>query len=560
MTLWARFVSAILLVTAVMPGGALAWEWALQRAIPSPSPTISGFGNIGFGSSLASLGDALLVGNPVATGGPLAGGAGYLVDPATGAVLQTFYSPDASSCLFGTTIASAGSAAWVGSFNGELGNCRPKHFLFDPTTGAALDAIDDPSQELNDQTFGESVAPVGANRVLTGDQYDLSGLSGAGYLIDLGSPGGAVVQTFANPVPGSTYFGESVAVAGGNLVIAAPGDHVTLYDANTLALVWTKLPPVAGELFGSRMAADTTHVLIAAPAGPTIVERAYLYDLSGALIMTYADPVTAGGSSVFGIALALTPTQVIVSDPSEAVGATGPFAGVVHVFDRVTGNHVQTIRNPSPGFRNFGTQMTTVGSLLIIGNTQAGSTTHRGVVYVYAPCGDGVLDPGQECDDGNNDPGDGCAPNCRIPGCGDDYVDVAAGETCDDGNVVVGDGCRADCTVEECGDGIVDPDEGCDDDNTDPGDACDPNCEPPGCGNGYVDAAAGETCDDGNVIDVDCCSATCQTSPQGTPCAPFGTCSPTGTCVSIPTLGEWGVIFGSLLMLLAVLRHQRRSA
>jgi cysteine-rich repeat protein len=75
-----------------------------------------------------------------------------------------------------------------------------------------------------------------------------------------------------------------------------------------------------------------------------------------------------------------------------------------------------------------------------------------------------------------------------------------------------------------------------------------------------VDVAAGETCDDGNVIDGDCCSATCQLSPEGTPCAPFGECSATGTCVGIPTLGEWGVIIGSLLMLLAVLHHRRRPA
>jgi cysteine-rich repeat protein len=575
MARWTHFLSGILLVVAAMPGGAVAWEWALQRTIPSPSPTISGFGNVGFGSSLAPFGNALLVGNPVATGGPLAGGAGYLVDPTTGAVLQTFYSPDASTCLLGTTVSSAGAAAWVGSYNGELANCRPKHFLFDPTTGAAVNTINDPIQQQNDQTFGESVAPVGANRVLTGDQYDL-GLMGVGYLIDLGSPGGALVKAFTNPVPNdianSRYFGEAVAVAGGNLVIAAPGYHVTLYDANTLALVWTRFPH-GDELFGARLAADTTHVLVAAPAGPSSAEHAYLYDLGGNLTMTFTDPVPAGGASVFGSAIALTPTQVFVADASERVTGSTAFAGVVHVFDRSTGSLVQTIPNPSPSIPQFGTEMTTVGPLLIVSNTRAGSTSHRGVVYVYAPCGDGVLDPGQECDDGNNAPGDACDPNCRVPGCGNGYLDVSAGEVCDDGNLVGGDGCRADCTPEACGDGVVDPGEGCDDGDTDPGDACDPNCQPPGCGNGYLDVAAGETCDDGNVIGCpvdsasgafvpcpDCCSSTCQLSPEGTPCAPFGVCSATGTCVGIPTLGEWGVIIGSLLMLLAVLRHRRRPA
>src|SRR5258708_6923618 len=135
MTRWTRFLAGVLLVAAGMPGEAGAWQWALVRTIPSPSPTATQPTSIGFGSSLAPLGDALLVGNPVATGGPLAGGAGYLIDPGTGTVLQTFYSPSASTCFFGTTVAGVGGAAWVGSFNGEVSGCRPKHFLFDPTNG-----------------------------------------------------------------------------------------------------------------------------------------------------------------------------------------------------------------------------------------------------------------------------------------------------------------------------------------------------------------------------------------------------------------------------------------
>jgi len=554
---WMRFLGGVLVAVAAMPGGAGAWEWALQRTIPSPSPTTTQLTNIGFGSALAPFGNALLVGNPVATGGPLAGGAGYLIDPTTGATLETFYSPDASTCFFGTTVSAAGTAAWVGSYNGEVSGCRPKHFLFDPTTGAVVNTINDPIQQPNDQTFGESVVPVGANRVLTGDQYDLA-ITGVGYLIDLGSPGGALVQAFTNPVANSTYFGEEVAAVGDNLVIAAPGSHVTLYDAITLQPLWTKLRPFNGEGFGAALAADATHLLVSAPTNQSGAEHAYLYDLSGALSMTFTDPVPAAGVSVFGSAVALTTTQVLVSDPVESDNASPAFAGVVHVFDRTTGNLVQTIPNPFPQFRNFGTQMTTVGSLLVIGNAKAGPVAQRGVVYVYAPCGDAVLDPGQECDDGNNDPGDACDPNCRLPGCGNGYLDTVAGEVCDDGNLVGGDGCRADCTPEVCGDDILDPGEGCDDGNTNPGDACDPNCELPGCGNGYQDVAGGEACDDGNVAGGDCCSPLCQLEPAGTPCGTgFGQCTAGGTCMGIPTLGEWGVIIGSLLMMLAVLRRRR---
>lgn len=557
MSRWMLILAGVFLAGAARPERAHAWQWALARTIPSPTAT-SGSGNIeGFGSSLATYGNSLLVGNPVATpGGPLASGAAYLVDPTTGAIQQAFYSPSAATCFFGSTVAATGAGVWVGSFNGEVPGCRPHHYIFDPTNGTVLNTINDPLQQTNDQTFGRSVAGVGASRVLTGDQYDL-GIHGVGYLIDLGSPGGALVQAFANPVPTSYYFGEHVAASGPNLAIAATAAHVTLYDATTLQLLWTKFAP-SGEVFGEFLAADATHVAIGSPNVQGNPGHVYLYDRSGTLTKTLTDPIPAP-QGFFGEAVVLSPTQVVVADPNEFLATSG---GAVHVFDRTTGNLLQTITNPVPhASSSFGGHVAAVGNLLAISAQRAGADSQRGAVYIYAPCGDGVLDPGQECDDGNNDPGDACDPNCRVPGCGNGYLDVAAGEVCDDGNQVGGDGCRADCTPEVCGDGILDPTEECDDGNTNPGDGCDPNCKTARCGNGYVDVS-GEQCDDGNTDSGDCCTPTCQLEIEGTPCgAGYGYCTAGGTCQGIPTLGEWGVLLGSLLMMAAVvLRHRRQVA
>jgi cysteine-rich repeat protein len=126
----------------------------------------------------------------------------------------------------------------------------------------------------------------------------------------------------------------------------------------------------------------------------------------------------------------------------------------------------------------------------------------------------------EACDDGNAVPGDGCSDTCeveagylcqqpgtpcRIPRCGDGYVDFISGpggsgsggfgggggtyEGCDDGNVSTGDGCDTTCQVEDgwscwytgenpchrivCGDGLVDYPEQCDDGNHAPNDGCD---------------------------------------------------------------------------------------
>ncbi len=139
-----------------------------------------------------------------------------------------------------------------------------------------------------------------------------------------------------------------------------------------------------------------------------------------------------------------------------------------------------------------------------------------------APCGNGVLDPGEQCDDGNNVSGDGCSAGCLIEtDCGNGILEPP--EQCDDGNNQPGDGCSPFCTVEGiCGDGVIQFPEQCDDGNNLPGDGCSPNCtvEGPTCGNGQLEP--GEQCDDGNTQNGDGCSSTCQVEvPVGWTCPVF---------------------------------------
>ncbi len=60
-----------------------------------------------------------------------------------------------------------------------------------------------------------------------------------------------------------------------------------------------------------------------------------------------------------------------------------------------------------------------------------------------SPCGNSILDLGEQCDDGNTADGDGCDSNCTPTACGNAIVTI--GEACDDGNAVDGDGCSATC-------------------------------------------------------------------------------------------------------------------
>lgn len=96
-------------------------------------------------------------------------------------------------------------------------------------------------------------------------------------------------------------------------------------------------------------------------------------------------------------------------------------------------------------------------------------------VCIGPPCGDGLLDPGEDCDDGNNINGDCCSASCTAEpdggSCDDDNVctsgdqcvsgacagsPVANGSPCDDGSLCTDDSCQSGACV-----GVATPAVGC---------------------------------------------------------------------------------------------------
>ena len=130
------------------------------------------------------------------------------------------------------------------------------------------------------------------------------------------------------------------------------------------------------------------------------------------------------------------------------------------------------------------------------------------------PCGDGVLNCGEQCDDGGTTRCDagGCADDCsRLDDvCGDGIRECD--ESCDPGSAVsceLDDTCSAVCEIEGCGNGVVECEEECDEGSATS--TCGADCRippPPGCGNGMPDP--GEGCDDGGFAPCDGCSRLCQ--------------------------------------------------
>lgn len=168
-------------------------------------------------------------------------------------------------------------------------------------------------------------------------------------------------------------------------------------------------------------------------------------------------------------------------------------------------------------------------------------------------CGDGLIDPnsGEQCDPGAQpigcNVGDTCTPSCVCVPCGNGVVD--AGEQCDDGNTQGGDCCSSACQFEAAGATCADDGDQCTQDvcgaGPDQGSCTHPPANPApsqcqqGCGNGILEAP--EQCDDGNTQGGDCCDASCMfesgVCDDGNSCTADGVCL-AGLCAPGPIVLE----------------------
>ena len=225
-----------------------------------------------FGFSVAVFGNYIVVGAP--SGGaadpPFATGVAYLFD-ASGAYKRTLQRPGASaSDLFGYSVASVGNSILVGAplASNEFGVAD----LFD-TAGNFIREFISPNPTVDDD-FGWSVAALG-NNVLVGAPRDSTGAvnAGAAYLFD--GTTGSLVETFEKPTPMSgDGFGTSIAVVGSNVLVGVPGDGtgatnagaVYLFEGTSGTLLYSlqSPTPTTKDAFGYSVASVGKNIFIGA--------------------------------------------------------------------------------------------------------------------------------------------------------------------------------------------------------------------------------------------------------------------------------------------------------
>lgn len=220
-----------------------------------------------------------------------------------------------------------------------------------------------------------------------------------------------------------------------------------------------------------------------------LADRMYWTDVFGSVLRANMDGtnieelVTTGQDGPRGIALDLAAAKMYWADSSSGVGDHGSIKRA-----DLDGSNVETIVP-----------------------TGIAVPTDIALDLRILPCGDSIIDPGEECDDGGQSAA--CDSDCTTAVCGDSTLNVTAGEECDGGLGCTD--CLCDSDLEPsippsldcraiCGNGGIDPDEECDGGHGCTDCDCDAGFKPtdplsldcrPRCGNGSIDP--GEECDAG---------------------------------------------------------------
>ena len=214
-----------------------------------------------------------------------------------------------------------------------------------------------------------------------------------------------LARTIISPTPtGGGFFGEAMAAVGDKLLVGARDDCATicggavhLFDSNGNPLLTIPTPTLFAS-FGFSVDGVGPDPLVGAIHDSTAGSNAgaaYLFDdVTGDLLQTFLNPNPAPHSSgldFFGQAVAGLGNNVLVSAPGQEVvldsGVEVQDAGVVYVFDAVSGALLQTISNPSPEqFDGFGSTISTVGNNFAVTTAFDANDTPvagSGTVYLF---------------------------------------------------------------------------------------------------------------------------------------------------------------------------------
>jgi len=385
----------LLCVVSGLPVTALAVSSRLLVGITNPTPAAFDY----FGNSVAAVGGGkMVIGSPSDDVGSFVNAGNAYIYGTNGVLLVTITNPAPSyNAWFANSVAAIGSnRVIVGAHRNDSGATDAGAAYIYSDSGVLWTSMTNPAPEANDY-FGYSVAGVGTNKLVVGVPFDDAGVPdvGGAYCFDVN---GVLLATITNPAPAANdYFGNCVAGVGKDeIAVGAYGadwgasNAGVVYVFNTsgaLLATITNPAPAIDDSFGYSVAGVGTNLIAVGAfqddASAVNAGIAYIFDLSGNLKATLANP-DPGVGDWFGFSVAAVGSnRVIVGAPLDDTDAAD--AGSAYVFD-TDGALLATNRNPTPSIGDaFGYSVAGSSSnRVIVGSSFADSGAQdAGFVYFF---------------------------------------------------------------------------------------------------------------------------------------------------------------------------------
>ena len=250
-------------------------------------------------------------------------------------------SDGASSDLFGFSVAVGNGRIVVGAYGDGSFSGSAYIFDLDGTQLAKITASDGAAGDY----FGISVA-VGNGRIVVGAiiDNDNGSNSGSAYIFDL--DGTQLAKITASDGAASDYFGGSVAVGNGRIVVSAYADddngsnsgsaYIFDLDGTELAKI-TASDGAAGHQFGGSVAVGNGRIVVGATEDDNnggflsqFQGSAYIFDLDGTQLAKITASDAAGGDR-FGESVAIGNGRIVVGAKDD--DDNGFSSGSAYIFD-----------------------------------------------------------------------------------------------------------------------------------------------------------------------------------------------------------------------------------
>jgi hypothetical protein len=315
-------------------------------------------------------------------------GSAYIFD-LDGTQLAKITAPDGASFdNFGRSVAVGSGKIVVGvSGDDDNGSSSGSAYIFD-LDGTQLAKITASDGATGDY-FGSSVA-VGNGRIVVGatEDDDNGTSSGSAYIFDL--DGTQLAKITASDGAAGDYFGDSVAVGNGRIVVGARFDddngessgsaYIFDLDGTQLSKI-TASDGVAFDIFGSSVAVGNGRIVVGAYGDDdkgTSSGSAYIFDLDG----TQLAKITASDGrkeNYFGFSVAVGNGRIVV-------GAYGNnnYQGSAYIFD-LDGTQLAKITTPDGATADyFGSSVAVGNGRIVVGAAQDGDNGfNSGSAYIY---------------------------------------------------------------------------------------------------------------------------------------------------------------------------------